>query len=403
MSNYTIEVTLENLICRDTESILYPDKFALAGAVFTDSDSAGVVFPLMHISSGGKRELQTLIFSGVSDVAKVGLVLQAWDIDENESWIENKDGIVTAATAIAQGVKLVPKYGTILGLVLDGVNEVVPRVVDQFVEWDKNDQLLSYSSWVDLPVQGAFVPSTKNFSIDFKREDWLDYSGYDYSLEISVRSAWTPSFGDIKKPPSSSKSAMKDFRHRADIAAKEEEFAGAFPNFYRAKYGENIVGGTIFLRSNASEWRDISLHQLGNPSLEDFAARMRATQDYAIQQGFAGGFPNFYHAKKYRYQGGFGWDSQFEPVTVCGTVLIGYSSATWRDVPLVELGNPPLDDIGARFKATHDYAVKNGFLGGFPNFYHADYGNGIVCGTLLIEKSAGEWRDVFLYRVPDVR
>jgi len=57
----------------------------------------------------------------------------------------------------------------------------------------------------------------------------------------------------------------------------------------------------------------------------------------------------------------------------------------WRDVPASELGNPPPDDVGARFRATNDYAAKNGFVGGFPNFHEADYGQGTVYDTILIK------------------
>jgi hypothetical protein len=68
-------------------------------------------------------------------------------------------------------------------------------------------------------------------------------------------------------------------------------------------------------------------------------------------------------------------------------------------VPLAELGNN-LNDIGARFRGTHDYATRNGFVGGFPNMFHADYGNGIVCGTILLKQNVAEWHDVLLFRDP---
>lgn len=182
--------------------------------------------------------------------------------------------------------------------------------------------------------------------------------------------------------PSVSETAMAAFRHRAEAATKAG-FAGAYPNFHEAKQDANIVGGTIFLKSAIANWQDVSLAELGNPSLNDFGARMRATQDFASRNGFLAGFPTFFHA-------------DYGKGTVCGTVLIGNAGADWRDVPLTELGNPALDDIGARMRSANDYAVRNGYLSGFPNFYHADYGKGIVCGIILIKKSAGEWRDVII-------
>jgi hypothetical protein len=81
-------------------------------------------------------------------------------------------------------------------------------------------------------------------------------------------------------------------------------------------------------------------------------------------------------------------------------VLIKSSCATFRDVPLTELGSPSLDDIGARFRATQDYATRQGFVGGFPTFFHADRGNGIVCGTILMKPGSAEWRDVLLWQGP---
>jgi hypothetical protein len=178
--------------------------------------------------------------------------------------------------------------------------------------------------------------------------------------------------------------AMDSFRSMATEATKLG-FIGAFPNFYEAVHGLDHVGGTILIKQG--EWRDVPLSDLGNPSLVNFGDRMRATNTYASQNGFVGGFPNFYHAD---YGNGI----------VCGTVLLNSDQAEWRDVPLSELGNPSLDDIGARFRATQDYANKNGFVGGFPNFFQADYGNGIVCGTVLLKQNAAEWRDVILFSDP---
>jgi hypothetical protein len=228
--------------------------------------------------------------------------------------------------------------------------------------------------------------------------------------------------------------AMRDFRHRAEVAEREG-FSGAFPNFYTATYGRSNVGGTIFIKAPCAEWRDVRLIALDNPPLDDFAERFRATHRYATREGFAGGFPTFSHAlysttiapfavfapPKISFAGA-GVINALNPAklspifnpaefsvragivevdpTVCGTVLIKSSCATLRDVPLTELGNPPLSDIGARFRATQDYATREGFVGGFPNFFHADHGNGIVCGTILLKPGAAEWRDVLLWLGP---
>lgn len=186
--------------------------------------------------------------------------------------------------------------------------------------------------------------------------------------------------------PSASQAAIAAFQ-RSSLLATKEKVVGAYPNFHEAKQGNNIVGGTIFLKYSAADWMDIPLSDLGNVSLEDFAARMRATTNYAVQNGYVGGYPNGFHAN---YGKGM----------VCGTILIKPGSADWRDVPLSELGNPALDDIGARMRSANDYAARNGYLSGFPTFHHANYGKGIVCGIILIKRDAGEWRDVIIVEGP---
>jgi|SRR5215469_8343936 len=231
-------------------------------------------------------------------------------------------------------------------------------------------------------------------------------------------------FGPIVQP-SQDDQAARAFRNSAEVASSEG-YVGAYPNFYYATYGQANVGGTIFIKPSCGEWRDIPWTLLGKPPLTDFGARMRATADYASRNGFVGGFPNFFQADYFlgmtpayslsalspNFLGSNRPNPNFFPTrpgmlgsrpvydTVCGTVLIKQGCGIWRDVPLIDLGNPPLNDIGARFRGTQDYATRNGFVGGFPNFYNADYGNGTVCGTVLLTPEAADWKDVLLWMSP---
>lgn len=189
-------------------------------------------------------------------------------------------------------------------------------------------------------------------------------------------------------PKVESQEAMATFRNRANlIATTMSNMAGAFPTFYEMRKGNNLLGGTIFLKFSTAKWEDVPLSTLGNPPLDDFAARMRATQNYAVQNGYIGGFPTYHHIDK-----GQG--------IVCGTVLINRNGADWRDVPIGELGNPPLDNIKARMTSAYDYAINHGYIGGFPTFHHADYGKGIVCGIILIKKDFGELKNVVVVEGP---
>ena len=89
---------------------------------------------------------------------------------------------------------------------------------------------------------------------------------------------------------------------------------------------------------------------------------------YAQNNGFVGGFPNFY--------------SNNETLNY-GTILLKRGAAEWRDVPTSELGYPADADAGTRFRAVHDYAIKNGFVGGFPNFFSDELKQ--VYGVILIK------------------
>lgn len=186
--------------------------------------------------------------------------------------------------------------------------------------------------------------------------------------------------------PTASNNAIAAFQ-RSSLLATKENVVGAYPNFHEVRQGNNIVGGTIFLKNGTADWMDIPIAELGYPLIDDFAARMRGTTNYAVQNGYVGGYPN-------------GFSANYGKGVVCGTILIKPGSADWRDVPLSELGNPALDDIGARMRSANDYAARNGYLSGFPTFHHANYGKGIVCGIILIKRDAGEWRDVIIVEGP---
>jgi hypothetical protein len=186
--------------------------------------------------------------------------------------------------------------------------------------------------------------------------------------------------------PSGSKAAIANFQ-RTSLLATKDKVVGAYPNFHEVRKDNNIIGGTIYLNYNYADWKDVPLADLGNVSLEDFAARMRATTNYAVANGYIGGFPN-------------GFNADYGAGMVCGTILLRQGSADWRDVPIAELGNPALDDIGARMRSANDYAARNGYLSGFPTFHHADYGKGIVCGIILIKREAGYWRDNIIVAGP---
>jgi hypothetical protein len=328
-------------------------------------------------------------------------------------------GAPPPAVIIAQ--VLAPVLDKLSGKILDLVDLAFEKVITPVVGWmaDQAANLLGHPNCNGEVMHDAFVflpgaDTLISFSKTYEGPQENDYCGSPPHTKIDLTTlreldVFIGKFGPVIIE-SQEEMAMRDFRHRAEIAAREG-IIGGFPNFYFAAYGRNNVGGTIFLKPGCSEWRDVSWADLGMPALSDFGARMRSTQDYATRNGFVGGFPNFFHAEhlslKYTaslarsfFSGGSSSISGLVREIVCGTVLVKPGCGEWRDVPLLEIGNPSLTDIGARFRGTQDYATRNGFVGGFPNFYHANYGHGIVCGTILLTAAAAEWRDVLLWLGP---
>ena len=191
-------------------------------------------------------------------------------------------------------------------------------------------------SWFITPLFGTITHPVVNFIV---RRRFIAQS----PLTTTATTNQTPQ-----------EAAMQEFRNRAEMAV-QQNFVGAFPNFYTSTEGRNHLAGTVFIKATTAAWRDIPLSELGNVSLTDFEGRIRASNTWAEEHGFIGGFPTFYHAD---YGNGI----------VCGTVLIKKDGAEWRNIPLRELGNPAPDNFEAFFRAVQDYASRNDFVGGFPTF-----------------------------------
>jgi hypothetical protein len=170
--------------------------------------------------------------------------------------------------------------------------------------------------------------------------------------------------------------------HRVDVVSNESGaddpagYVGGYPNFHEAVYGQTLVYGCIFLKPHAAEWQDVPAATLGNPGSPE--GRFRAVNDYAMANGFVGGFPNFHQA-------------DYGEGMVYGCLLIRQGEADWMDVPAATLGNP--SSFGARMRTVHNFALAQGYAGGFPNFHQADYGQGLVYGCILLKQGFAHWQD----------
>ncbi|MCI0711881.1 MAG: hypothetical protein L0154_17120 [Chloroflexi bacterium] len=79
---------------------------------------------------------------------------------------------------------------------------------------------------------------------------------------------------------------------------------------------------------------------------------------------------------------------------VYGTIFLRDTEVEWRDVPRSEYRVFHIEDVPGLFRAANDYAVRQGYPAAFPNCEQADHGQGVVYGTILMKPGTTEWRDV---------
>ena len=247
MYDYGFQVYLDKVICRDTESLLSSDKFALVGAVFTDLEVTGFAMPMMRINNGETRSFPNdlrHVFDGSSSTPRIGISLKAWDLDQNNSWLENKDDAMNVARSISTHLN---GAGTAINTVAQGIE----AVVDQFVSWDKNDLLGNYNEWIDVDT---LVGSTtwKTLTIHFSRGTKESYSGWDYSIDLIIACTFSPSiFGTGEIPPPPDKQPLQKSHINSWIGAWEGEGVQAYIDpaglspYLKVTINEQVDGKTV--------------------------------------------------------------------------------------------------------------------------------------------------------------
>src|ERR1041384_1998817 len=176
---------------------------------------------------------------------------------------------------------------------------------------------------------------------------------------------------------------------RIDNWCTNRGFMAGWPNFHEATYTNprRKVYGHFLLKDAVIDWRDVPASVLATLTGGVTSARARFTgaHDYAVNQGYQHGFPNFQEANH-----GAG--------VVYGIYLIVPGTCEWKDVPASELGlgfgNPTNHSMDWWFTGASDYAVRNGFAAGMPNGHVANDGSGYVCGVFLFPKGTAEWQDI---------
>lgn len=179
-----VTVTPYKVICRNKETLEGKDHFAMAGAVVVDGQVTPFIMPDRSMTSGQVESFgwPSIAFSGFSNTMRIGLAVLAWDIDNNDRWARARDDAKTVTEIAAKLAEHLPVVGDIAAAIL----EHWPFVVDAFVELDGDDQLISWSGYIDLHSPPPNTCSSRDYEIRSRRHDPTGYSDWDYSVFFDV-------------------------------------------------------------------------------------------------------------------------------------------------------------------------------------------------------------------------
>ena len=183
-------VGIWKLFCRDRETIVGKDHLGLAGAVIVDGKAHTFVQPAWTVTRNQSLSYHATPFSGYSESLRVGLVLRAWDIDNNDRWAMYRNDVSKTSDALAEAVGHLPVVGDVASFIL----EHWPKVVDIFVDLDDDDELLKWAGYLDLPFTPTSGATSEEYELRFSRRDPTGFSSWDYSIFIIITASNPLSF-----------------------------------------------------------------------------------------------------------------------------------------------------------------------------------------------------------------
>lgn len=172
--------------------------------------------------------------------------------------------------------------------------------------------------------------------------------------------------------------------------AKEWGYEAGFPTFFRGVATDlETTFGTILFKPGNVTIQYIPSSSFDGIAQDDIGGRFRMVQQIATKAGFVGGFPTFVQEERLITRD----DGSVYRGLTDAVVMLPDGTATFRDLPKEGLSGPNLDDPAQHVRSMQARATEDGFVGAIPTFFTAESG-GFVCGTLLLDAQAAEWRDV---------
>jgi hypothetical protein len=130
-------------------------------------------------------------------------------------------------------------------------------------------------------------------------------------------------------------------------------YLAAFPNFHQTLTDGNHVIGALCFKADQAKLYEVSLDLV--EAFDHLPALFRAIHTNAQKVGMASGYPTFVSRQQQA-----GW--------VLQCVFLPLENVEIRNLSVSQLAPAGPGDVPSLFRAIHDYAVKNGFEGGYPTF-----------------------------------
>lgn len=266
--------------------------------------------------------------------------------------------------------------------------------------WDlvTHGKLMKFQEIPDGVTSLAFTPDGRTLIAGCgggQLYEWSldDHNPFPAENSPSVRVALRPQkilgprgeLPEVRPSPSESPRSVEMFQAVHDYA-RRAGFVTGYPTFVRGQHGKQATVQVVLLRGERAKTIQVSLDDFYSATTVpqfDYQSQAELIDDWLRRvdlwsrgKGYKGALPSYYAVHRSDEA------PEFE------VTLLSGPSFKRREIDLDELGD--VQDVELIFRQVHSWAVKSGFVSGFPNFRISDK----KLGCVLVLSRAAEIREI---------